>query len=108
MICDYRVIQHDDNPSENYWFAIHTVFYNDSGEIISYNQDPEPCLGDRLASLRFQQEMMRNACDQDVLLKSKLDSEIGKQLRRSERRRKQAKKHISVVAMSLPGALWQK
>ena len=87
MICEYRVVQHDDRRSEGKSFAIHLIYCDELGEIISYNQDPEYCSGDSLVALRLQQDMMSAACGRDILLKSQLDSKVSKRLRKSRRLR---------------------
>lgn len=62
MIWEYRVIRDKDGEH-----AIHEVNSRDSGEIVGWTAEPMAPVGDTVAELRLEIEMMLQALDQPVL-----------------------------------------
>ena len=83
---NYRVIQNDSGSDTVEWLSIHTVFYDEAGNIISYDQDPEYCIGKSITDLQLQLDIMKAACGLGILRRSHLDREVARCCRRSERR----------------------
>lgn len=88
LTCCYNVIEHDVDSHSTGRYAIHAVYYNELGRVVSYNVDPEQCSDESLAGLLLLAEMIRNACDSEILLKSQIDLEVSKQRRRGETRKR--------------------
>jgi len=84
VTCKYRVIQHDHISDREKWLAIHAVFYDEDGELVGYSQEPESCESSNIEDLRLMGDMIRNACDEDVLISTRIDATIGKRRKRSE------------------------
>ena len=86
MNWDYRVIKHRDASTREEWVGIHAVFYDQGGAPISYSQEPESCADTSIEDLRVRAEMMKDACDKDLLVASSLDASIGKSRKNAERK----------------------
>ena len=85
LIWNYRVIRHSNRASPNeHWFAVHVVFYDEKGEIVSYIQNPEYCCSNDFAALCLQADMIKDACHRDILIASRVDRSIEKLRRRTE------------------------
>jgi len=83
---DYRVIKHRNASNREEWVGVHAVFYDEGGAPISYSQEPESCAGSSIEDLRLRAEMMKDACDKDLLEASSLDASIGGKRKNSERK----------------------
>lgn len=72
MTWDYRVIKRDKdkNPS----FAIHEVFYDEAGEIMTWTAEPVGVEGDSLKEVKDQLEYMRKDIKTPVLRLSELEA----------------------------------
>lgn len=86
MTCKYRVIQHNQGPDREKWLAIHAVFYDESGAVVGYSQEPESCQSSNIEDLRLVADMIRKACDEAVLISTRIDAIVAKRRKRSERR----------------------
>jgi hypothetical protein len=84
--CDYRVIKHRDASKGEEWVGVHAVFHDEGGAPISYSQEPESCAGTSIEDLRLRAEMMKDACDKDLLEASSLDASIGRKRKSAERK----------------------
>ena len=89
MTCKYCVIEHDRTSRHEKWLAVHAVFYDENGQIVGYSQEPERCQSGNIEDLRLLVDMMRKACEDDVLVSTRVDAFIGKRRKRSERGLKQ-------------------
>lgn len=86
MNWDYRVISHRDASNREQCVSIHAVFYSEGGEVIGYSQEPESCAGFDIEDLRLRADMIKAACDKDILVGSCLDAAIGKNRKEFERK----------------------
>jgi hypothetical protein len=91
---DYRVVRHRDASNREQWVSIHTVVYSEGGEVIGYSQEPESCAALNIEDLRLRADMIKAACDKDILVGSSLDAEIGRH-RKELQRKIQRKRHLS-------------
>ena len=69
MSWNYRVIQTDDASGEPY-HAIHEVYYDNDGTLISYSAEPTPVVafdGDGVKGLSWALDRMREALGKSVL-----------------------------------------
>ena len=51
-----RIVKHE--KDDIVWYAVHEVFYNDSGEICGYTERPITILGETVEDVKSQLEMI--------------------------------------------------
>jgi hypothetical protein len=69
MTWNYRVIKKDGN------LGIHGVYYDETGNIKSYDLEPNKPLGDDLDDLRNELELMLEALDKEVFDFDRLEND---------------------------------
>jgi hypothetical protein len=58
---NYRVLKKDD------LFAIHSVYYNEAGEIVGWSQTPDPVIDEDFDYLKTQLTLMLEATEKEVI-----------------------------------------
>lgn len=63
---NYRMLRHTHGPGEE-WLAIHEVYYDEKGNVVTWTEDPSQPIGDTVDDLRWDLEKMLQALDHPVI-----------------------------------------
>jgi hypothetical protein len=71
MTWNYRIIHHD--KDKHPYFAVHEVFYDDDGKIMSWTTDPINITGENKPDLIKTLRQMLGDVESEILIESHLD-----------------------------------